>query len=153
MEGRMTKRGRHGRSLGRVALFLVVTCGPVCAADNPRALLGTWIGKASGPQGAPPTGDLTVTFKAQGSEIGGRMVVKGQGGNEYSGDVSGVSLRKGIFSGTATLKLGENPLTVEVSGPLKGKMIEGTFTVTLKGQKMGDGTFSIKKVQSPKLVR
>jgi hypothetical protein len=146
-------RGRNGRRANWAVLFLAAACGFGAAADNPRTLVGTWVGKASGPQGAPPTGDLTVTLEAKGHVISGRMAVKGPSGVEYSGTVSGVALRQGVFTGTATLKLGENPLTVEVTGPLKGKVIEGTFTVSMKGQKMGDGTFSIKKVPPPKPTR
>jgi hypothetical protein len=133
-----------------VFFLLVVSHHGAAAADPTRALAGTWTGKAAGPQGAPPTGDLTVTFKSQAGQLTGRMTVRGQGGTEYSGDVSDVSLRKGVFSATATLMLGENPLVVQVNGPLKRQTIEGTFSVSLKGQKMGDGTFSIVKSPPPK---
>jgi hypothetical protein len=36
-------------------------------------------------------------------------------------------------------------LEVLVSGPLKGKTIQGTFVVSAKGQTLGEGTFSIAK--------
>ncbi len=116
------------------------------AAESTRVLLGTWSGKATGPQGGPPTGDLVVTFeKDPPSGIKGKILVKAQGGMQYTGQVSNIALKSRMFSATAVFKLGEIPLEVIVTGPLKGKMIEGTFTVVSKGQIMGEGTFSIAK--------
>jgi len=121
---------------------LVLAAAP---AESTKVLLGVWIGKATGPQGGPPTGDITVTFERNGSILKGRIVVKGSGGGEYSGQVSNIELNDKIFSAVAVFKLGENPLEIHVTGPLKGKTIDGTFSVTSKGQKMGDGTFVISK--------
>lgn len=115
------------------------------AAESTRVLLGSWSGRATGPQGGPPTGNITVTFEKDGAATKGRIVVKGAGGGEYSGQISDVQLKKGIFSALAVFRFGENPLEVRVSGPLKGRSIEGTFAVVSKGQKMGDGTFAITK--------
>ncbi len=119
--------------------------GAAAAGDNTRFLVGTWTGKATGPQGGPPTGDIEVTFERAGKGVSGRIVVKGSGGGQYSGVMSDIALKKGQFSATAVFKLGENPLEIQVSGPLKGRTIAGGFTVTAKGQKMGDGTFTITK--------
>jgi len=114
-------------------------------ADNPKALIGSWNGKATGPQGGPPTGNITVTLEKDGAGLKGKIVVKGAGGGEYSGQISDIRLKDRIFSALAVFKFGESPLEVRVSGPLKGRSIEGTFSVVSKGQKMGDGTFAITK--------
>jgi hypothetical protein len=125
--------------------FLLAAVSMLSAADNPKALIGIWSGKATGPQGGPPTGDITVTFTSSGRELKGTIQVKAPGGAQYSGDISKISLKQGILGATASFKLGESPLLAEVSGPLKGRLIAGTFAVTVKGQKMGDGTFEITK--------
>lgn len=137
---------------GLMAMTLVVLCAGLgaVAADNPRVLLGVWSGKATGPKGGPPTGDITVTFEKDGPGIKGKIAVKGSGGGEYSGQVSEVQLKNKVFSALAVFKFGESPLEVRVTGPLKGRSIEGTFTVASKGQKMGDGTFAITKTPTPK---
>lgn len=128
-------------------VLLCVTWNSAPAADNPRPLIGTWSGRATGPQGGPPTGDLTVTLEAaSGRMVKGTIAVSGQGGMEYSGTITEGKLDKGVFSATVVFKLGENPLEILVTGPLKGKKIAGTFTVSAKGQKMGDGTFAISKL-------
>ncbi len=132
-------------------LVPVTTTG---AADATRILLGSWSGKATGPQGGPPTGDITVTFeRAPSAGIRGTILVKAPGGAQYSGQISNVALKNKLFSATAIFKFGENPLEANVTGPLKGKMIEGTFTVSSKGQKMGEGTFSITKVTAAKATK
>ena len=136
---------RMGRVLLAGLLSLWASGFAFAAADNPKVLLGSWSGKATGPQGGPPTGDITVTFEKTGAIIKGRIVVKGAGGGEYSGQISEVQLKKGVFSALAVFKFGESPLEIHVSGPLKGKSIQGTFSVVSKGQKMGDGTFAIAK--------
>jgi hypothetical protein len=133
--------------------LLAVAAFTVNAADNPKVLIGSWSGRATGPQGGPPTGDITVTFERDPAGLKGTIVVKGAGTLQYSGQVSKITLHKGVFSGTAIFKLGENPLEVEVTGPLKGKKIEGTFSVMAKGQKMGDGTFAITKGTARKPAR
>jgi len=116
------------------------------AAESARTLLGSWSGKAAGPQGGPPTGDITVTFEKDApTGIKGTIVVKSQGGMQYTGQLSNVTLKNRVFSATAVFKLGENPLEANVSGPLKGKTIDGSFSVVSKGQKLGEGTFSITK--------
>jgi hypothetical protein len=120
------------------------------STESTKVLVGVWIGKATGPQGGPPTGALTVTFEKSGPGLEGTIVVKGSGGGEYSGQVSNIELKDKIFSAAAVFKLGENPLEIRVSGPLKGKSIEGTFSVMSKGQKMGDGTFAITKSPTTK---
>jgi hypothetical protein len=119
-------------------------------ADSAKVLVGVWVGKATGPQGGPPTGDITVTFEKSGSLLRGRIALKGSGGSEYTGQVSNIALNDKIFSAFAVFKMGENPLEIHISGPLKGKYIEGTFSVTSKGQKMGDGTFAITKSPAAK---
>ncbi len=135
-----------------IAMMLVVLSSGLgaVAADNPRVLLGVWSGKASGPKGGPPTGGITVTFEKDGPGIKGKIAVKGSGGGEYSGQVSEVQLKNKVFTALAVFKFGESPLEVRVTGPLKGRSIEGTFTVTSKGQKMGDGTFAITKAAASK---
>ena len=77
-------------------------------------------------------------------------MVKGSGGGGYSGLISEIRLKDRIFSALAVFKFGESPLEVHVSGPLKGRSIEGTFSVISKGQKMGDGTFAITKSTAAK---
>ncbi len=131
-------------------LVLLPSGGRTAAADNPRVLLGAWYGRATGPKGGPPTGALIVTFEKAGAGIGGRITVKGGGGGEYSGTLSDVQLKNRVFSALAVFKFGENPLEVHVTGPLRRKSIAGTFSVVSKGQKMGDGTFSITKGPPPK---
>lgn len=119
--------------------------GGLVVADNTRSLVGSWSGKATGPEGGPPTGDITVTFERDGSGLKGKILVKAAGGVEYSGQITDISLKNRIFSATAIFKLGDNPLEATVAGPLKGRTIQGTFSVTAKGQKIGEGTFSITK--------
>jgi hypothetical protein len=119
-------------------------------ADSTKVLAGVWVGKATGPQGGPPTGAITVTFEKSGPRLTGTIVVKGSGGGEYSGQVSNIELKDKIFSAVAVFKFGENPLEIRVSGPLKGKSIEGTFSVLSRGQTMGDGTFAITKSPTAK---
>jgi hypothetical protein len=126
-------------------VLLGITVFGYPAADSSKILLGTWIGRAAGPQGGPPTGDITVIFSKAGAELKGSIQVLAPGGAQYSGEVSNIEVKKGIFSATAAFKFGENPLLAEVTGPVKGKAIAGTFAVLVKGQKMGDGTFSITK--------
>ncbi|HYK88754.1 MAG TPA: hypothetical protein VE398_08290, partial [Acidobacteriota bacterium] len=55
-----------------------------------------------------------------------------------------------IFSATVVFKFGETPLEAKVNGPVRGRTIEGTFSVNSKGQKMGEGTFSITKEPTAK---
>jgi hypothetical protein len=132
---------------------LVFVAGMLCVqglvfgipADNLKVLIGSWNGKATGPQGGPPTGDITVTFAKEGPEFTGKIVVKGAGGGEYSGQISEIRIKDKIFSALAVFRFGESPLEVRVSGPMKGRSIEGTFSVVSKGQKMGDGTFAMTK--------
>ena len=114
-----------------IAALGLISAGAV-AADNPKALLGSWTGKATGPDGGPPSGDIEVTL----TKDAGKIVVKAAGGVEYSGQVSNVILRKKMFSATATFKLGESPTEINVTGPFKGKTIEGTFVVLAKGEKI-----------------
>ena len=123
------------------------------AADSTKVLIGSWSGKATGPQGGPPTGDITVTFEKEDSGIKGKIVVKGAGGGSYSGQISEIQLRNKLFSALAVFKFGENPLEVRVSGPLKSRAIAGTFSVISKGQKLGDGTFAISKDSTAKAAK
>ena len=118
-------------------------------AESTKALLGSWSGKVTGPQGGPPTGDVVVTFEKAASGIKGKIIVTAPGGAQYSGQISNIALKNKIFSATATFKLGENPLETQVSGPLKGKTIQGIFAVIAKGQKMGEGTFTITRGPAP----
>ncbi len=130
-----------------VILIALVQAATSESADARRVLLGSWIGKATGPQGGPPTGDITVTFeKAPAAGIRGTILVKAPGGAQYSGQISNITLKNKLFTATATFKFGESPLEANVSGPLKGITIAGTFAVNTKDQKMGEGTFSITKV-------
>ncbi len=115
------------------------------AAENTRVLAGSWSGKATGPQGAPPTGDIVLTFEPAASGMKGKIVVTAPGGGQYSGQISNIALKNKIFSATAIFRLGEGALETQVSGPLRGKTIQGTFAVLAKGQKMGEGTFTITK--------
>ena len=123
-----------------IAALALISASAV-AADNPKALLGSWTGRATGPDGGPPSGDIEVTLTKET----GKITVKAAGGVEYSGQVSNVVLKKKMFSATATFKLGESPTEINVTGPFKGKTIEGTFVVVAKGEKIGEGTFSITK--------
>jgi hypothetical protein len=86
-----------------------------------------------------------VIIEKAPSGMKGTITVTAPGGAQYSGQISNIALKGGVFSATAIFRLGENPLEAQVSGPLKGKTITGTFTVLSKGQKMGDGTFTITK--------
>lgn len=122
---------------------------PAVSADNLKSLTGYWAGKATGPQGGPPTGDLDIVFEKSGSGLKGTVMVKGPGGLQYSGELSAISLKDGVFSATVSFKLGETPLAAQVRGPLAGKTIAGTFTVVSNGATMGDGTFSISKGKKP----
>jgi len=141
---------RCAKLLVATVLFVLGSGLGSLAADNPRVLLGVWSGKATGPKGGPPTGDITVTFEKDGPAIKGRIVVKGAGGGEYSGQISDVQLKKKVFSALALFKFGESPLEVRVTGPMKGRSIEGTFTVASKGKPLGEGTFAITKGPAPK---
>lgn len=138
--------------IATAALFLAVTLAspaePAATAspETIRLLVGTWSGKATGPDGGPPTGDIVVTFsRAPKSGLTGKIVVKTSGGVEYSGVVSNIAVVKKVLSALVTFKLGEAPTEAAVNGPVAGRAIAGTFTVTTNGQKIGDGTFSIKK--------
>jgi hypothetical protein len=136
-------------------VFAVVsaTAGGAPPVDNVKILLGSWSGRVTGPQGGPPTGDVVVTFEKSGNLIAGKIIVKAPGGAQYSGQISDITLKNKIFSATAIFKLGENPLETRVSGPIKGKTIAGEFSVMAKGQKMGDGTFTITKETAAKSMK
>jgi hypothetical protein len=123
----------------------VVSAGAL-AADVPKALLGSWTGRATGPDGGPPSGDIEVTFARDAAkDVTGKIVVKAAGGVQYSGQVSNIMVRKKILTATATFKLGESPTEINVTGPFNAKTIAGTFVVLAKGEKIGEGTFSITK--------
>jgi hypothetical protein len=124
---------------------LICLVSAFAASESTKILLGSWSGKATGPQGGPPTGNIMLLIEKASGGLEGTLTVTAAGGAKYSGQVSNISLKKKIFSATAVFKLGENPLEAAVSGPLKGRSIEGTFSVTSKGQKVGDGTFSVTK--------
>jgi hypothetical protein len=129
-----------------LVLGILPRLAPASAADTIRVLLGSWIGKATGPQGAPPTGDITIAFERDpAAGMTGTLLVKAPGGMQYSGKIYDVTLKNKVFSAKAVFKLGENPLEAHVKGPLRGRTIEGTFFVTAKDQKLGEGTFSITK--------
>ena len=143
---------------GELIVRLVVTCslglmlipGVVIsearAADDTKVLLGSWSGKATAPDGGPPSGNIQITFaRGENGVLRGKIMVKAEGGLEYSGEVSEVKLERRIVSAKAVFKLGESPVEADVSGPLKGRKIEGTFFVISKGEKIGEGTFSITK--------
>lgn len=132
---------------GLICVLLASLAG--LPADNTKVLVGSWSGKATGPQGGPPTGDIVLTIQKVPSGMKGTITVKAPGGAQYSGEVGNIVFKDRIFSATATFKLGENLLEAQVSGPMKGKTITGSFTVVSKGQKMGDGTFTVKKGPAP----
>ena len=134
-------RSRYAGQLIASFIFLAV----LCYADNPRPLIGTWTGRATGPQGGPPTGDITVVFEKEGAGLKGSITVNAAGGVQYSGKVSEIELRDKVLTAKVAFQLGESLLEAVVTGPLKGKTIAGTFTVSAKGQKLGEGTFSITK--------
>ena len=136
----------------KIASSLLLLCAVTASAvgadstESARVLLGTWSGKANGPDGGPPTGDITVTFsRGEKNQLKGKIQVKTPNGVEYSGEVSEIALLKRVFSANVTFKLGETPTVAAVTGPLAGRKISGTFSVTTNGQKMGDGTFSVTK--------
>ena len=100
-------------------LFLLLACfllfssalaGVAAEPDESKILLGSWSGRATGPQGGPPTGDITVTFEKAASGMVGSIAVKAPGGAQYTGQVSNITLKNKLFSATATFKLGETPL-------------------------------------------
>ena len=116
------------------------------AADNTKVLIGSWSGKATAPDGGPPSGNIQITFvRGEDGVLKGKIRVKAEGGLEYAGDVSDIKFEKRIVSAKAVFKLGESPLEASVTGPMKGKTIEGNFLVISKGEKIGQGTFSITK--------
>ncbi len=129
----------------QAVLLLALLAIGATPADATRSLVGTWVGKATGPQGGPPTGELTIKFEKTSSGVSGTALVKGAGELHYSGTLSSIALKNHLFTAVATFKLGETPLEVRISGPMKARTIAGTFTVYSKGQKMGDGTFSVTK--------
>jgi hypothetical protein len=110
-------------------------------------LIGTWIGKAAGPDGGPPTGDITVIFERDADgELAGKLTVKAPGGGfEYSGKVDNVELLNKELKARVVFSLGENPLEVTISGPVEDQSIRGKFTVISQGQPLGEGTFRISK--------
>jgi hypothetical protein len=115
-------------------------------ADNPRVLLGTWEGKATGPGGGPPTGEIAITFsRGKDGQVEGTIAVRGPGGSEYTGRMEKITLVERTLNALAVFKLGETPIEVQITGPLKGSAIQGTFTASTKGQELGQGTFSITK--------
>ena len=124
--------------MNRVSVVIMLVCflpHGLAGAESTKFLIGSWSGKATGAGGGPPSGDIQVTFaKGEGGSLKGKIFVKGEGGLQYSGDMSDI-----------TFKLGENPLVATVTGPLKRNTIDGTFLVTSKGEKIGEGTFSITK--------
>lgn len=124
------------------ALLLVLPA----VADNPRVLIGTWAGKATGPGGGPPTGEIEVTFsRGKTGQLEGTIAVRAPGGSEYTGQMEKITLVERTLNVLAIFKLGETPIEVRITGPLKGTAIQGTFTATSKGQELGQGVFSITK--------
>jgi hypothetical protein len=133
----------------RVSVAIVLVClvpYGLTGAESTKFLLGSWSGRATAADGGPPSGNIQVTFaKGEDGNLKGKILVKGEGGLQYSGDLSEITVKKKVVSAKATFKLGENPLVAAVTGPLKRNTIEGTFLVTSKGEKIGEGTFSITK--------
>ena len=133
----------------QVSVVIMLVCllpYSLAGAESTKFLLGSWSGKATGAGGGPPSGDIQITFaRGHGGNLKGKILVKGEGGLQYSGDLSDITLKKKVVSAKATLNLGENPLVATVTGPLQRNTIEGTFLVTSKGEKIGEGTFSITK--------
>ena len=129
-----------------LVLLVAFAVADVCASDSTKILIGSWSGKATAPDGGPPSGDIQVTFvRGEDGVLKGKIRVKAEGGLEYGGDVSDIKFENRIVSAKAIFKLGESPLEASVSGPMKGKKIEGNFLVISKGEKIGQGTFSITK--------
>ncbi len=128
------------------ALIVAMPASGIRAADNTKILIGSWSGKATAPDGGPPSGNIEVDFtRGEDGVLKGKILVKAEGGLQYSGEVSDITFEKRIVSAKAIFKLGENPLEANVSGPLKGKTIQGSFYVVSKGERIGEGTFSITK--------
>jgi len=120
----------------------------VAAADDPKALFGTWSGRASGPEGGPPTGEIEITIDMGPVNVPvGKITVKGPDGGSYSGSLEKILLEKNVLTATAVFKLGESALEAQVSGPLKSGTIKGTFTVASRGEVIGEGTFSIARAK------
>ncbi len=135
--------------MNMVSVVIMLVCflpRGLAGAESTKVLIGSWSGKATGAGGGPPSGDIQVTFaKGEGGSLKGKIFVKGEGGLQYSGEMSDITFKKKVVSAKATFKLGENPLVATVTGPLKRNTIDGTFLVTSKGEKIGEGTFSITK--------
>lgn len=125
---------------------VVLSIASFSLAQSSQALLGSWNGTASGPDGSPPTGAIRVTFEQkEGEPLKGKFAVKASEKLEYGGEVERISLKDQVMTAVAIFKLGENPLEVHITGPLKGNRIQGTFSVFAKGQKLGEGTFEIAR--------
>ena len=110
-------------------------CGP---ARRPAPMKKTW-------RRQPAISQLTFSRDETRALKGKICDAKAPGGLQYSGEISDITVQKKVFSGTAVFKLGENPLQAVVTGPLKGKTIQGTFSMMAKGEKIGEGTFNITK--------
>ena len=147
----MTGKPLHGRVIVRSALLVIFSISTLQVfADDPAALLGSWSGRAAGPEGGPPTGDIVLEFsRDENQALTGTVTVVAEGGVRYSGTLSQIQLEDRILTATATFQLGpEFVLEVVVKGPLEGASIKGTFVVASQGQTMGDGTFEIEKLGS-----
>ncbi len=134
------------RFAGVTGIAVMMALMAPALADDSSLLIGTWKGKATGPEGGPPSGDIVVAFERdQAGAVRGKMVVTAPGGIQYSGELDRIKLEKMVFSAWLVFKFGEAPLEVDIRGPLKGKTISGTFSVSSQGQKIGDGEFSITR--------
>jgi len=147
-KGTFLRLGRLRASrIGVPAAILAVLLPVIPArADNPRVLIGTWAGKATGPGGGPPTGEIVITFsRGKEGKLEGTIAVRAPGGSEYTGQMEKITLVERTLTALAVFKLGETPIEVHITGPLKDSAIQGTFTASSKGQELGEGTFSITK--------
>jgi hypothetical protein len=114
---------------------------------NGNDLIGTWAGRAAGPGGGPPTGDILVIFQKDGDEeVTGKITVTAPGGSlEYSGKIDSVELEGGKLKARVIFPLGESAIEVHIRGPVEKQTIRGDFTVIAQGQPLGEGTFQISK--------
>lgn len=134
-----------------LALSLAAAPGLVMSQES-DVLIGTWTGKATGPQGGPPTGDIAVTFeKSEGDGLTGTIVVIAPGGFQYSGKMDQIAVENNELMARAVFVLGENSLQAEIRGPIEKGRIEGGFTVSMQGETLGNGEFVLVKKSSDRL--
>src|SRR5438876_12267670 len=84
--------------MNRVSVVIMLVCflpRGLAGAESTKVLIGSWSGKATGAGGGPPSGDIQVTFaKGEGGSLKGKISGKGEGGLNYSGKMSTITVRK-----------------------------------------------------------